>query len=279
MNLTLSECFESVDYLVDFSRSQITQLKADIDAHLKSSYGFVTEVHPKTLLRELKIKRLKPFPVHFRGRASSIVTDLRNTLDQATFAATLFLTGRESGYAHFPFGDTPDDLENSLSRRKAGRCKQIPPELYDVLRRIEPYPTGDDHLGGNDLLKFLSKISGPNKHRITLTVSAKISDGILRPPPGQGSYLYIPPGGPTDPPACIFPQNHWDDKAGELVLLALPLGSQTNLQADVTLGVAFGNSPLKNVNATGFLSAAHEAVSNAVNQIRAEAGKIKAARG
>lgn len=279
MTLSDSECFESVDYLIEFTRSEIAQLKTEFDKHLRAAYRFTTEVHPKTLNRELKIKRFEPFPLNFRGRTNNIVTDLRNILDQATYAATLFLTGKESRCAHFPFGDSPDDLENSLSRRKAGRCKQIPPELYDTFRLIQPYPAGDTYTGGNDILKLLSRISGPNKHRITLAISAHATEGLLRTPAGQTGYINIPPGNPGDPPAVILPQQRWNEKAGELVFLSLPVGSETNLQADVTLSVVFGNSPIKQVNTTGFLSATHDAVSDTVNQIRREAIKIKASSG
>ncbi len=265
--IDFDQCFESSIYNVQWTDAQISQLKLDIAAHLEGgAYRWVTEPNPQTSLYELKLKRFEPLPFGFRGRTSNILTDLRNTLDQATSAASEAVNRQPNNRSHFPFGESPDDLENCLSRRKADRCKGIPPSLYDVFRSIQPYQTGDGYAGGNNPLKILSKISGPNKHRITVTVAAKTTDVSLQ--SARGEPMYIVGGG------HILPQREWDDKKGQLVVLALGKGSETDFESSASLSIVFGNSPLKGLSVTGALRAIHDEVAKAVDQVRSEAWKI-----
>lgn len=117
---SLEERFESPEHLIAWADEEIAQLEGQLDAFRESNpYRFVREADPKTRKNTLKLKAIKSLPLSVRGRASNIIKNLRDALDQAVFAASAYITGNESNQTHFPFGESPDDLEKSLSERRA----------------------------------------------------------------------------------------------------------------------------------------------------------------
>ena len=262
--------FESPKYSVALAESEIADLITLFKARGDDgSYTVVTEFNPQNRLYEAKLKEVKPIPWNYRGRVSHVIKDLRDALDQVVSAATEYIIGRPVKQAHFPFGESADDLENSLSRKKARMCNQIAPELYNVLRRIEPYPTTDVDSPGDDFLKLLSKVSGPNKHRITLTTGLSYTELSIKGLSKNPTLLATGNG-----PGSLFPTKDWNDKKGELIIAAYSEGGQANFSVDATLQIVFGNSALKNVPVLWFLEQCHLRVAKAVQNIEAEALRI-----
>ena len=223
----------------------------------------VTEFNPQTGKYEIKMKLTKPLPIEARGIVADALRSFRNALDQAVFAATVVIKGKGNRRCHFPFGENPDDLEDSLSRRKAPQCRGIPEELFPVLRTCEPYPRGDGYTGGNDALKALGRVSGPHKHEVTLRVGGMSSStGIMAP------RIRIGPGG------AHLHVDGWDHTKNEMVVFSFPPGGYVEAGIEVTMSVCFGPGPLKNVQAENFLFVLAEDVPFLISLIKAAAYEI-----
>jgi hypothetical protein len=218
------------------------------------------ELNPKTEMMELKV-RFSPVPHRIRGLANNIIKDLRDALDQATFAATLHITGSaRKRSAHFPFGSSPDDLDTAITRNQ---CKDIPRELYSILKGFEPYPTGDGYSGGNNFLRLLGKISGPHKHRITLAPAVNMAKSEIR-----DFELYSGKGG-----IVIFPDAGLT-KNNETVILSLGRESKAKLNVTVAAYVAFSDTKMKGIEVGTFLRECCATVGYIVQEIQTQALKF-----
>lgn len=164
----MSDPFESAEFSIRRANKHSLEFARLAQDFVESdSHEVFTEFNADTGLNEVKVKFLKPIPEDLRGVASDAIKNIRDALDQAMSAATLVVSGKRTNRAHFPFGESADDLENSLSRKKAGQCKGIPEALYPILREIRPYP----HEGDQFRLKLLQKVSGPHKHSVALSLA------------------------------------------------------------------------------------------------------------
>ncbi len=104
-----------------------------------------------------------------RQKAYRVVCDARNALDQSVYAGTTYFDGKASGKnTFFPYARSPVEFD-SLFKSKKIRCGNVARQLIPTLKKLEPWPRSPNHLGGNDLLWFLCKISGPNKHEVGLS--------------------------------------------------------------------------------------------------------------
>jgi hypothetical protein len=161
--------FESAEFLIRRANRHVHEFNAIAAEFLASdAYSVRSEFNRATGLVEVKLKFVRMFPEDLRGCASDAIKNIRDSLDQAMSAASFVITGKRSRYTNFPFGISADDLEESLSRRKASQCKGIPEELFAAIRHIRPYPySGDD-----SRLKLLQKVSGPHKHSVALTLGS-----------------------------------------------------------------------------------------------------------
>lgn len=253
--------FESPFFLIAWAKEQLDELDALADIFFNAdNHTIVNEFNRKTGQNEVKVK-IAPVPMKFRGKTTAIITDLRSTLDQAVASASTYITGQVSPKRHFPFGQSPSDLENSLSLKKNGATKGIPVELYPLLRRFEPYPTGDGYAGGDNILKALSRISGPNKHQVTIrTAFAPQSTGI-----GNFNIQFTDGGG------AIFPWLSQSGRNDELVILSFSPGSYAQMEIDVSAYIAFDDPKMRRVPVIAFLRECHDRVTKVVEDLKAEA--------
>ena len=91
------------------------------------------------------------------------VHNLRTALDYAWMAVLAALKLTPTKYTKFPFGDTFEALNKTLSERKIDRTS---PALFEKLvTDIQPY------CGGNDLLWTLHRADITDKHKLLLPVS------------------------------------------------------------------------------------------------------------
>ena len=223
----------------------------------------VEEINSLTQNIEIKFKTVDA-PFEARGKASNVVKNLRDALDQAVYAASWKLTGKSSKHTHFPFGSDPEDFKKAIA---LNRCSDIPTKLYPILSSFEPYPTGNTYPGGDNALRLLGRISGPNKHQIALIVSMdakKVSFGF----PGGGT-MHIKEGLGF----VKFPFLKERPHKNELVVLSMPPGSdiEGQLQVHGVFHVAFSYPELRQVPATDFLEYCSRRVSQIVQDLRAEA--------
>ena len=257
--MTKTNRFESCLYLVDFAKAETTEVKTAIEEFFtqKDLTVAVIDLDPDTGYNVGKVRFIGSLPSEWRGKVSNIIKNLRDALDQATYAASAVVRGQPSNRTHFPFGESPDDLEYSLSRRKAVPCQGIPDQLFPLFRSFEPYPTGDGYKGGNNNLRLLGRVSGPHKHSVTLKVTGAmelsgIGPGVMRVGSG-GATLTIPP--------------RWDSENNELTIVRFPPGGHFEMDCQITLGVTFGEGFLLDVEVLPYLECIGETVGTIVNSL------------
>jgi hypothetical protein len=168
---------ESEKYLVRWVKVKVEDLGQRCDAFIDddATYALVTEFEHETPKQIRKIVLQKPIPWDLRGIASDAIKNIRDALDQTCLHCTerlnsFFGRHRKGKGTHFPFGENPVDFDNVLLGVSGRQSKDIAPELHPVLQSFQPYPTGEGHVGGNDRLRHIGRVSGPNKHELTLQV-------------------------------------------------------------------------------------------------------------
>lgn len=161
------DLFESPKSLVAEAAPSIRELDAIIQMYLRGAIQQFDRINPETGLREVGFRFTEGVPRRARVLASRILKDLRDALDQATFAAARGLGDGKGTATYFPFCQNPDDFKILFAPKK-GRCRDVPAEIRPYLLALEPYESGEGYSGGNNLLRGLGYVSGPNKHQITL---------------------------------------------------------------------------------------------------------------
>jgi len=106
--------------------------------------------------------RLKaPLSDDLSDTAVDAMDALRSALDQACYGSAVALGAVEPKYSNFPFGDDINELENTIK----GRCKDLHPEITDLLRTFAPHKKGDR------LLWAFNKARAANQHKILCDIS------------------------------------------------------------------------------------------------------------
>jgi len=155
-----------------------------------------TETSADGLSKLFKVRLTRPFPDTFSALVSYATQNLRACLDVAA-CATARCGGKSGKNAPFPFGESPEGLENCIK----GRCKQIHPDILTLMRGFKPYKTG------NPLLWAINHVANLDKH----------ADIVIPMVAGTSSMVFIgtlPRGGTA---AVTFP------KASPLLMLSTPV--------------------------------------------------------
>lgn len=251
--------FESAFFLIEWAKGGVRDLASEIRIYMASKpHQLSAEFDPEKRVKELKLRLTKPIPNSIRGMASDVIKNVRDALDQATAAASYVVTGKRSRRTHFPFGNSADDLENSLSRRKVSQCKDIPEQLFPKLRAFMPYMSDWD-----TALKCLSLISGNHKHGSTLTLSAQTNQISL------GTNVFNAGGGLYIPPRCVPDYD-------EIIIAWVPEGASATLNLNFPIFIAFDHQLLRYQPAIQFLHYCAERVGCIVTGLREEASRIAA---
>jgi hypothetical protein len=237
--------FESAEFLAARAAKQANEFQPLADRFFRedNTVARVVEFDPETGGNVVKIRLLKPLSADLRGLASDALKNFRDSLDQAVFAAAKVIKGKGNKRCHFPFGESPTDLENSLTLRLALQCRGIPEELFPALRACMPYPRGDGYAGGNDALRALHRVSGPHKHEVTLAVGAHVGRTELSPGTFHGGTAA----------GSIFVNPGWDNAKNEMKLFSFSPGGYFDTDVTVTMLVVFGPGPLEKVSVDDFL--------------------------
>jgi hypothetical protein len=253
--MTPDEGFESAQQLAAWANSQRQELEIITQAFLDSNPATVIkEINRKTQRWDVKI-RSKPMPHRIRGLTGDVIKNLRDALDQSCNAASFMVSGVYKRNRHFPFGTSPDDFDKAVTRNQ---CKDIPAALYPVLKGYEPYPTGDEWDGGNDFLKLLGVVSGPHKHRFTLSPMPIVPEAII-----SEVDFYAGVGG-----GSLFNGHNKDD---EFVLATFGPGGYLKIGSlKFPLFVSFTDTKLRGTEIGAFLTPCCESVVSIVQDLQAK---------
>ena len=260
MSQTANDGFESASYLTAFAKSEIDDFESLIERFYQDNPTTVVEEFNSDTQSTDYVIPIAPLPFRLRGMSSNVIKNLRDALDQAVNAAH-HIMGTPCRDNHFPFGTNPNDLDAAL---RHGRCKNIPEELFPALRSYEPYPTGDNHSGGDNLLRLLGKISGFHKHRTTLIVTAKPVGAQI-----GFSDLNVGKGG-----FSIFPYLSDGPRADKIILASFGDGCQGNVNIGSSTYIAFAYPELRDIEALKFLRVCHGKVLHIVQDLQSQAFSI-----
>lgn len=170
-----------------------------------------------------------PIPNSIRRKLMEALAHIRNSFDQSTFAAvTAVLGSSPKGSIYFPWADSRCDLDYRLGAksRKSPKHPKIPPSLWPVLRSFEPYPTGNDYAGGNDLVRQMAKIAN-RKHTVALRLVASTSGHRFR-------INYTGSAG-----AAKIGYSSWDPVDNQLIFSRLPMDADYDYHGQIALKIAF----------------------------------------
>lgn len=105
-------------------------------------------------------------------QAYRAVGDLRNSLDQAIYAACKSLGVDDPKRANFPIGDGKKHFERQLAST-GGPYRDIPVAPHPKISGFMPYPPETENAEGNSLLRALAEMANPNKHHLPLGVEVQ----------------------------------------------------------------------------------------------------------
>lgn len=253
------EPHESEKYLVKWAKAKADDFYARTTRYFEVDklYTTIVEPDPETGKNLYIIRFTGDLPWELRGIASDAIKALRDALDQACLHATQRLIPKLKGKGtHFPFGENPDDLDKVLSGECGRQSKDIAPELHSVLRNFEPYPTGNGYTGGNDRLRALGRVSGPNKHETTLRLAGSVGSNVARLESSGGLRIRAP---------------NWDRAKNEIVLFEVPQKANLEFDLDVEISVEFDNPWLGGAPAPRVLHMIADIVENVIARLEAEA--------
>jgi hypothetical protein len=144
-------------------KHHIAQLERDIDEIFspdllaqETSIEYIG-IHKAKII---KFRQVRDIPDHVGDTAVEALDGIRSALDTACSASAAALGVSEPKYAYFPLADTKEQLDNVIK----GRCKDIHPDVVELLRTFEPYE------GGNKLLWALNRVRRQNQHHILAEV-------------------------------------------------------------------------------------------------------------
>lgn len=215
----MADPFESSRRKIAWAKKHIEDLTREVNAFLKEDpYEVFTEPHPSKAEHVVYKVRLRPLPSALAEITGDAVNNLRSALDHAMYAVAVASGCDSPKNAYFPFSRTAADFENNLR----GRCKDVPKEIYPLLRAFKPYN------GGNQLLFALNIVCTGDKHKILIpVVSWAITTGVDL---GGTGHFTMP-----NPPI-------WDSAKNEMELLTLGPGAKYKASFNFTTLIAFGES-------------------------------------
>ncbi|HZH92367.1 MAG TPA: hypothetical protein VEX70_17355 [Pyrinomonadaceae bacterium] len=209
----MSDPFHSSKYSIERAKHHISDFNQQVAEFFTSNpYGRIVEIDQNTSEEVHKLKFTKPMPVVLQGIAVDAVNNLRSALDQAAYAV-IILSHEDTRFASFPFADSKTQFENMVK----GRCKGMPKEIVDLIRRIRPYK------GGNNFLWALNKICNTNKHAIICPVA--LMSGV------RYKHATFTRGVIIRPPS-------WDRAKNEMELFRQPQGGRAEVDFNIATYIA-----------------------------------------
>jgi hypothetical protein len=216
----MSDPFESSRRKIAWAKKHLADLKRKIKFFItknKDLYESFVEPHPdKPEHLVTKIRFTVQIPDVFCEMTGDIVNNLREALDHAMYGVAVAAGHRDPKHAYFPFSGDATTFEANLN----GRCKDVPKEIYPLLRSFEPYK------GGSEALWALNEVCIANKHKLLVPVGAATIIAVLN----------VSGTGPVEMPYRPV----WDGAKQEMELLIIGPGAQFKGNFNFGFYVAFG---------------------------------------
>jgi hypothetical protein len=213
------DLFDSPKRRIRRANEHIRNLEARIKRFFKDEpYRRIVELNTSGSKEIHKIRFIKPFPDRPGELAFEAGVALRSALDQVGYATAVASGKVRPKSAYFPIADSAVQLETDVIGR--GRCGDLPQEILALFRNFKPYK------GGNDSIWALNKIC--NSRHIVLLEPIAMALGQIHFRVGRFS-------GGTE----FF--SSWDAEKNEIAFASLPIGSNPQYDAQISIMVAFGD--------------------------------------
>ncbi|MDQ6771293.1 MAG: hypothetical protein M3Z54_15090 [Gemmatimonadota bacterium] len=246
--------FDSSRYSVEHAERRLDEFKAEWKRFGESHpYGLRVEQNADQAVDAHKLVLVKPFPRPLSGIAFDAINNLRSALDQAGHDIAL-AAGTKGRDAHFPFGGTA-----TAPRKREGRSKDIPEEIFELMLSFQPYA------GGDALLLAVNKLANTPKHETLV----RIEPIVLVPSAFFGDVTVVPgEGGWSWPP-------RWDGTKNEMVLFRVPRGKQPKYDLKVGALVEFTQvDAIRGQPADAVLNAMIGKVASIIDALEAESRRL-----
>lgn len=210
---------------IDRANKHIRELVGVVNEFL-DSYPYIIRSEEDVVDRRVVVKlcAAKHPPVELAVISGEVLYLLRSALDHLATAAATRNGFEIMSRTEFPIETTREKFEEALHYRK---IEQRIPLLASTLRSLEPYK------GGNNLLWWLHRLNGAEKHKTIVTVaSAGVGasyNGIFLPGPDFDHTI--------NQSVQILRRRYMLDK--EQVILSHPSGLQYEGDIDISMNVAF----------------------------------------
>lgn len=223
-----SEHFDVSREALDWAAEAIKELDGICTAFFgdRGNCGEVIEIDADAGQKIIKVASLKPIPRSVVRKSTEALQRIRHAFDQTLYGACCAIGMKPRASLYFPWSQNPTDLEHRLGAlrpegKRAGTSK-IPPELWPILRKTEPYGTGDGYSGGDDFVRAMAQIAN-QKHTVHLLVKFFCS-GV--------NYKSFKSNGPS---SIGFPD--WDPIKNEIVIAKVALYADAEYEYAVQGGI------------------------------------------
>jgi hypothetical protein len=172
--VTLPDPFNSSRLLLARAKKDFAKLKRSaVRAVKRQSYEIFTEPDPdKAEQIKYKMRLTRELPDSISELTGHVLNNLRFALDHALSSVAVAAgckKPRAKRNAYFPFSKDATTFESNL----AGRCADVPKEMWPLLCGYQPYKGGEDFLVG------LNEACNANKHDLVTPVgSVTVATGV-----------------------------------------------------------------------------------------------------
>jgi hypothetical protein len=223
LRMDLSDRFESPLLLLKWANEDGEELDRLLSAYFDSKpfQEFSSETdRPGYISHKIRITAQPPPTV--RKLVYRVLSDLRHLFDQMAYSATAAVTETTpAGDLHFPWATNPDDLTTRLGK--------FPAELHPLFRFLEPFASGSDYEGGDDIIFELRKLAGPAKHRLTLSPATGPVGIDFKSAAGSGDFL--------------LPYDGWNADRSEYTLIHLRPDEPYDIDLKVLFNLTLAEVP------------------------------------
>ena len=253
--------FEVPQKHINWANAAVEEAEEIAERFIKTDgMASVIEVDPQSGDSTYKIVQKSAIPDSVERKYSEAVHWIKDSFDQSIHAARQITQRGTKAKVYFPWAQGPGA---DLSRAFASN--HVPPEFWDVIRSLQPYPTGQLHIGGDDVVRKMANIAN-RKHTVGLSFSC-ISRGAF-----QNAMRTT--GGPV---TVHMPQ--WDSVKNEVKLFTI--GPTTKLDPNYDYAVNFqivfdATSPLAGFSAHFAVSRFAAKAQHALNALRQRCSELGA---
>jgi len=215
----MSDYFASPRQKLVRAKKYIADLERERDLFVNDQqWSYIVEINPDIGSKEFKIRFTGDVSDRFSDIASNALQNLRSALDHSINSTARVSGKRDPRNAYFPFGDTPNGLEQAIK----GRCKDVHPDIVSLVRTFRPYRTGNH----SPIPWVLNNTANIDKHAMVC--------------PFAGTLRHVIFGGPeaATRPLFIHPPR-WDQNKNEIVYAVCAPEESPDCNIHLSIDIAF----------------------------------------